>query len=108
MYVEGISAGVCLALTLFDGWFTRRRLRKYGHLVELNAFAQTNPFLATLAPTAVGVAVALWAHWDLLLGVILGARFLLFVFQLKSRETEAQLDVVRRALPPLTPFRHKL
>jgi hypothetical protein len=108
VYVEGISAVACLALALFDGWFTRRRLRKYGHLVELNALAQTNPFLATLAPTIVGVSVALWAHWDLLLGVILGARLLLATFQLRSRETERQLDVVRRALPPLTPFRHKL
>ena len=108
MYVEGISAGASLLLALYDGWFTRRRLRKYGHLVELNALAQTNPFLATLAPTTVGVSIALWAHWDLLLGAILGARLLLAVFQLRSRETERQLDVVRRVLPPLAPFRHKL
>lgn len=90
-----------LALAVFDVWFSRRRILKYGAAVELNAelkkAAETGKLdlillIRIVLPTAVLVGVGVAFNLTTALGFYLGFRTALFYFQLLSIKFEAALD----------------
>ena len=93
----------CLGLGIFDAWFTRRRLQKYGPDVELNqalAQAQRAGKLETalitriIVPVATGCLLGVWFGLTIPLAIWLGTKLQVAHFQLISLSLEKHFEKI--------------
>ena len=108
--MTAILALLAIGLSIFDAWFTRRRLHKYGLHVELNAgIIQLAFFLGgltravivmTVLPTVLIAGVLTYFNWTLLMAFYLGMRMQLLKNQLDSIEVERYIDLARGVVTP--------
>jgi hypothetical protein len=84
----------CVGLTIFDAYFTTKRMNEIGNDVELNPVvrgiakrlgATTGSLLGIVAPQALLILLLADFHLDLALSFILGMRTFLTIKQLASR-----------------------
>ena len=95
-------AVITIGLSVFDAVFTRRRVHKYGIIVEQNASliklsmllgTVTRAVVAmTIGPTLVITALLAALELPLFLAILLGMRLQLFKMQIDSLEMEKMID----------------
>ena len=105
-------AALTIGLAVFDAVFTRRRVHKYGIIVEQNASliklslllgTITRAIVAmTVIPTVVIASLLAALEMPLFLAILLGMRLQLFKMQIDSLEMEKMIDkeLAQRSISP--------
>lgn len=97
-------------LSVYDGRFTIRRMRKYGVIVETNPavslgaslFGIPGVYAGTVLPT-LGLLIPAFLFSRIALGALFGIRLCLFWFQRASMRFEPDIDRALEARRPASP-----
>jgi hypothetical protein len=101
--ILGLLAIGTLALAGLDTWFTRRRILKYGSVVEENPGIKRDTELGELEwalirrialPNALGIALLVLMGWQTPLAIYFGFRSAIGYFQLVGLGYEKKFDEI--------------
>jgi hypothetical protein len=99
--ILGLLAIGTLALASIDMWFTKRRVLKYGAVVELNPGLKRDAELGQLdvallrrilLPNIAGIALLVFFGWQTPLAIFFGVRATIAYFQFVGLSLEKKFD----------------